>query len=362
MAFKPGYTYSMAELWMHPIYKNYYAMWRENGRTRRKALCAAGTTRATRDRRIAARLLNHFNRALIAGKIIPMSECVRRSFFLFCDEFQAHIESKCAPATCNLYEVALAKAKSSWGDIPLNHITVRHIDQFLSDLVRGGLAVPTANKNYRHVKAALNQAYKWEYLPKPIRFPAPLKERKKIRYLTVEDMQELIKCISDQEFADFCLFSAYTGLRSGEILRLKWSDIDNPQGYMRISELQKNGIESRIPINTHARAILDRQTKSSGKVFRFRCLTWVSQKFKEAAKKAGLENARFHDLRHTFGSHLAMAGAGIKAIQRLMRHEAIASTMVYVEVSPQHLEETSELLNYGPMPMVGKQKQKRKKT
>lgn len=352
MGLKPGYTYSMAELWIHPKYGTCYAQWQVNGKTRRKALCVAGSNRATKDKRIANRLLNNFNRDLIAGKITPISEGIRRSFYAFCDEFLDHISSKCSGETCTLYEVALGKAKSCWGDIPITHITPRHIDSLMTDMVRAGLSVPTINKNYRHVKAALRQAYEWEYLKAPIRFPKPLKEQKKTRYLSVEDLRSLIENIPDREFADFCMFSAYTGLRSGEIMRLKWSDIDNPEGFVRVSSEQKNRIEARIPINTHARAILERYKQQSGKVFRFQTLTWISQKFKKAARKAGLESARFHDLRHTFGSHLAMGGVDLKAIQELMRHESIASTLVYAKVSPEYLKKTSERLNYGPMPVA----------
>jgi hypothetical protein len=55
-----------------------------------------------------------------------------------------------------LYEEALVKAKACWGDIPMSAITSRHIDALIADMVRAGLKPATVNKNFRHVRTALN--------------------------------------------------------------------------------------------------------------------------------------------------------------------------------------------------------------
>ena len=349
MISKISYKQNMATLWHRPSNGVYYAVWEENGKTRRLSL-------RTTDEIKAQRHYRNFERNLMAGKVKPIAEGSRKLFFDFCTEYLEHIEATIAPATYDLYSIALEKAKAVWGDIPLNHITARHIDKLIEDMSRAGLKPPTINKNIRGIKAALKKAYAWEYIKTPIReFPKQLKEEKTLRYLSIEQLGSLISAIeNDQEFADFCLFSAYTALRSGEIIRLQWADVDTPEGFLRISSRQKNKQDSRIPINAHARAILERRglsKKKIGKVFRFGCLTWVSQKCKAACIKAGLPGARFHDLRHTFASHLAMSGENLKTIQDLMRHESIASTMIYAKVSPEHLRKASESVNYGPMPL-----------
>ena len=127
--------------------------------------------------RSAKRLFNSFQRDLIAGKITPISRGIRKTFFPFVDEFLEYIETTTEKSTYILYDVALKKAKDSWRDIPLSHITTRHIDSLIANMVRFELKTPTVNKNYRHVKAALNKAYEWEYLKHPIRFSKPLKEK-----------------------------------------------------------------------------------------------------------------------------------------------------------------------------------------
>jgi integrase len=340
-----SYKQRMATMWKRPN-GVYYASWEEGGETRRKSL-------STTDKRIAATKFNHFQRQLISGKVKPISEGNITSLKDYIDEYLEHVEATCSHSTYVQYDVALRKAKTSWGDIPINHIGQRHIDTLIADMAREGLKVPTINKVLRHVKASLMKAYRWDYIKSPVRFPKMLREEKQLRFLSSDQLRAIIGKITDQEFSDFCLFSAYTGMRSGEILRLLWSDIDNPEGFIRVSPKQKNKHETRIPINAATRTIIKKCKERAGKkVFRFECLTWMSQKYKEAAVLAGIVETRFHDLRHTFASHLAMAGEDLKSIQDLMRHESIASTMVYAKVSPEHLRKASEAVNYGPMPVT----------
>lgn len=334
------------KLWRRSTTSIFYVVWMENGVQRKKSL-------GTKDKIVAKRLFNQFHQALIAGKIKPIFQGNQIKFYAYCDEFLNYIDTTKTHSTFVLYRVALEKAKKSWGDISLNHLTQRHFDSFISDLVKSGLSSPTVNKNARHVKAALNKAYQWEYLKKPIRFSKQLKEESELRYLTGEQLASFLAVIDDPEFADFCLFAALTGLRSGEIIRLTWSDIDNPAGFMRISPKQKNKTEYRIPINSDAREILNRYLRQLGPVFRFKCLTWISQKFKKYAMAAGLGGHRFHDLRHAFGTQMVKAGVDIITLQKLMRHKSINSTLVYSKVLPEHLIEASNKIDYG-LPKIKK--------
>ena len=348
-----NYKQRMATLWQRPSNRMFYARWEEYGKSRKVSL-------RTRDEAKANARFRDFERRLMAGKIKPLEEGVKKLFFDFVSEFLEHVEATTSTDTYRLYDDALKKAKLTIGNIPINHINARHIDKCITDMSRERLKPPTINKNLRHIKSALNKAYAWEYRTAPIRnFPKMLQEEKELRFLTVEQIRALIGAItSDREFSDMCLFSAYTGLRSGELIRLTWCDVDHPEGFLRVTAKQKNRKESSIPINKNARVILERrshglsESDKVGKVFRFGCLTWISQKSKAACVKAGIPDTRFHDLRHTFASHLAMAGTNIKTIQELMRHKSIQSTMIYANVSPEHLREASEKLNYGPMPVA----------
>jgi integrase len=94
--------------------------------------------------------------------------------------------------------------------------------------------------------------------------------------------------------------------------------------------------------------------KAHPTLFRFNTVSWISQKFRKYADKVGLEHRRFHDLRHTYGSHMAIKGKNPLTIKELMRHKSLASTMIYAKLSPEHLKEASEDLDYGPMPVAQK--------
>lgn len=355
---KCKYRVRMADpyIWKHPEYMTYYAIWQdEENRTRREAL-------GTKDGRIANRLFRNWKRNFYAGKIKPISSGLSQTFSRFVDEFLGHFDSQPdkEDSTYTLYEVALKKARECWGDIPLKKISERHLDNLLADMGSAGLAIPTINKNYRHVKAALRKAIRWGYMDPLREWPKPVKEKQRIRYLTLPELRRLMKEIDDPEFSDFCMLSAYTGLRSGEILRLTWDDINNPEGFIRIVSEQKNKDEDRIPINPNATAILDR-CKACGnrpRLFRFKTVHWISQKFKKYAVEAGLADRRFHDLRHTYGSHSIMSGeVDIYTLQALMRHRSLESTKVYAKLAPEHLKRAGSKLSYGPMP-VGERKKK----
>jgi site-specific recombinase XerD len=66
--------------------------------------------------------------------------------------------------------------------------------------------------------------------------------------------------------------------------------------------------------------------------------------FQNALKRAGIKNFKFHDLRHTFASQLALCGIDIRTIQELLGHKDIRLTMRYSHLSPGHLQEAVNIL------------------
>ena len=121
------------------------------------------------------------------------------------------------------------------------------------------------------------------------KFPKPLPLEEQLRYLEKDDLNAILQNIKDLELQDFCLFSALTGLRISEILRLTWKDVDNPEGFLKISAKQKNRKEYRIPINKQTRELLARyKSRKVGRLFRFRSRHHPSKKFKEAARRQAL--------------------------------------------------------------------------
>jgi len=74
-------------------------------------------------------------------------------------------------------------------------------------------------------------------------------------------------------------------------------------------------------------------------------ITDVKHSFTSACRKAGIADFRFHDLRHTYASHLAMRGMHIRALQELLGHKTLAMTQRYSHLAPEQLQNTVKLLD-----------------
>jgi integrase len=129
-------------------------------------------------------------------------------------------------------------------------------------------------------------------------------------------------------------------MRRGEILGLKWEDIDFRNGVITLLDT-KNGEKREVPMNDTLIETLRsiRRHPSSPYVFcdqegkRF-CRARGS--FNTALRRAGIENFRFHDLRHTLGSNLVMQGVELNTVREILGHKSIDMTLRYAHLSPAH--------------------------
>ncbi len=88
MPTKLNYNINMAHLWKNESRGGgYYAIWQDGKKRRKRALCMPGEKRATKDPKLAKKLLTKFNRELMAGKVVAITSGVKVTFFPFCDEF-----------------------------------------------------------------------------------------------------------------------------------------------------------------------------------------------------------------------------------------------------------------------------------
>jgi len=187
------------------------------------------------------------------------------------------------------------------------------------------------------------------------------------RWLNQEEEARLLAA-APEYLRPALLVDIHTGLRRGELLNLRWDDIEFAAQSMRVRE-SKSGKGRHVPMDSvvvktlaalsaarreRLRSRVVRQTEANGYVFSaphggFMCN--LNRNWYPTLKRAGLEGLHFHDLRHTFGSRLAMAGAPIFTIQKLMGHKVLAMTMRYAHLTPGHLRAAVELLaGPGPKP------------
>jgi integrase len=157
----------------------------------------------------------------------------------------------------------------------------------------------------------------------------------------------------DHQDAELVRVASYAGLRLGELLALRWRDVDFAGHALTIERAMSAGVETstksgkirRVPLADQAAAALGRLsrrehfTMPEDLVFvneLGRTLdSWaLRSRFKRARDGAKLRPLRFHDLRHTYGSLLAAAGVDLVTIQAAMGHSALATTSIYLHARP----------------------------
>jgi integrase len=179
------------------------------------------------------------------------------------------------------------------------------------------------------------------------------------RFLDETELEALLAAVRDDEKGptERCLFltAAMTGLRQGELLGLRWRDVDWSAARIRVRQsyvrgefgTPKSRRSSRsVPLADRVAGELERHFKRSpfqadeDLVFchpgtgtpldRSRLL----KRFKAAAKRASIREVRFHDLRHTFGTRMAAAGVVLRTLQEWMGHRDFKTTLIYADYQP----------------------------
>ncbi len=189
---------------------------------------------------------------------------------------------------------------------------------------------------------------------------------KRLRFLSKEEIDKLLpECPNHLRRIVEC--AIHSGIRRGEILSLKWSQIRNGLIYLQNT---KTNEARQVPINDDVAALLKKIRKelNGEHVFTYRksedklkglepvrkrkgpapvpeMVNNVKSAFKTACKHAGIENFKFHDLRHTFASHFVMRGGSIKELQEILGHKTMTMTLRYAHLSQEHKKKAVNLLN-----------------
>ena len=169
------------------------------------------------------------------------------------------------------------------------------------------------------------------------------------RYLTEDEIPKLLgECKTTKHLHHIVVCALNTGMRRGEILNLKWNQVRNGFIYL---EKTKTKTRREIPVNDEFAQVLKEIRKEQGLtseyVFTYarRTIGKVDRAFHGALRRAGIENFTFHDLRHTFASHLIMRGASLKEVQELLGHKTVTMTLRYAHLAEENKKKAVGLLN-----------------
>lgn len=205
----------------------------------------------------------------------------------------------------------------------------------------------TANRILALIRSILRKAMlDWEWLDKVPRIRLYKEAKRRVRWLTSEQVATLLKELAPHQ-RDMVLFALATGLRQGNVLKLEWSQVDMVRHVCWIHADQAKARKAiHVPLNSVALAVLTQQDgKHPQRVFTFRGnpVAWANTKsWQNALKRAGIEDFRWHDLRHTWASWLAQLGTPLNVLQELGGWESESMVRRYAHLAPAQLIEHSE--------------------
>jgi integrase len=239
-----------------------------------------------------------------------------------------------------------------FGSRRIEKITAEQIENWRDELVeQHGVSRRSANKALIVLGAILERGRKHGLMINVARDVPKLRERydpNQYDFFSPEEVEELIAAAaSDQDGAIFRV-AAFTGLRMGELIALRWSDVDfdreslHVYGSYSVGTLTapKSGLARTVPmaeqvlttLKSHKRRLTDTARDDllfPGERGEYLDGSALRRRYKKALEKAKLRKLRFHDLRHTFGS-IAINEATIIQVQAWMGHADVQTTMKYM--------------------------------
>jgi integrase len=244
--------------------------------------------------------------------------------------------------------VLLGWWKAKLGDYTLATITAPILSKYRDELqTKEGAAPGTVNRYLSALSKAFSNAVReWHWIQEnPLtRVSKKAEPMGRVRYLSDEERARLLEACRASERKELyliVLFGLTTGMRRGELLGLRWQDIDLER---RVAVLHntKNGDRRSVPIVPEVAELL----REHGKVRRLdnerifpgegKGPLWFDAEWYAALKTAQVKDFRFHDLRHTAASYLAMSGATVPELAAVLGHRTLQMVKRYAHLSDQH--------------------------
>lgn len=326
---KNGKRYRLDECW----WIDYYV----NGKRRFE--------RISPSKRMAQDRLGKVKAELREGKFFDKKKLPPRIRF---DEFaKVYLENHCNVSKRHHERIAICikHLSAEFSGKYLSEFTPWLVDKYKMERLKK-VKPGTVYQEIACLKSMFNRAVEWgKLLENPIIGVKNLRiKNERLRYLTKDEIDRLLNaCRSLDPRAEhlypIVLIALHTGMRKGEILHLKWSNVDLEQRQIILTDT-KNKETRVIPLTRTLAEMLkgmkrDADTyvfpNENGKPFRD-----VKRSFHTALRRAGITDFRFHDLRHTAASHMVMAGVDIFAVQEILGHKSIEMTRRYSHLSPRH--------------------------
>jgi len=313
---------------------DYYA----NGKRKREKI---GTSKA-----LAETVLKKRKVEIAEGKFLDIKKEQKIKFEEFSKEYlELHSKLKKSYDTdCKI----VGSLKKFFSGKYLYEITSLDVEKFKSARAKE-VSPATVNRALAVLKSMFNKAMLWDKAERnPFKGVKLFKENnQRLRFLEREEINKLIGNAS-AHLKPILIVALNTGMRKGEILNLKWHDIDIKRNIIHLYDT-KNGEKREIPMNEITQKTIIGVLKHPDSQYIF-CNNDgepygdIKKSFFTVVKKAGIIDFHFHDLRHTFASQLVMSGVDLNTVRELLGHKSLEMTLRYSHLSPDHKKRAVDIL------------------
>ncbi|MGO9320959.1 MAG: tyrosine-type recombinase/integrase [Solirubrobacteraceae bacterium] len=256
----------------------------------------------------------------------------------------------------------LGRVMGALGDRPAAGVTTHDVEALLASVAASGVSPRTVNKYRDVIRAVYGHGIKKKMLASTENPAAGADKREApkpgpLAYYSVEEVEALARAMETgsegAQDAEAVRVSAYAGLRLGELLALRWRDVDFAGSRLTVGRALSAGVETspksrrvrQVPMPDQAAAALDRLSRREnftgpgervfcGPLGRTLDASALRRRYRKAQATAELAPLRWHDLRHSYGSLLAAAGVDLVKIKSAMGHSNIATTERYLHARP----------------------------
>ena len=306
-------------------------------------------TRRVSNKKIAERVLSLRMTQVLENRYFPPNRQLGRMPFKDFAQMYLEREGPLLKSIRTERNRVLAWARE-FGSRPLGQITRAEMETWRRKKMTT-CRPATINRDLSRLRRMFSLAVEWELLEESpmagIRF---LRENNaRTRYLSLQDCQRLIASCIAPHIRAIVTVALHSGMRLGEILNLRWCDLDFASGFILVRD-SKNGESRHVPMDATLFALFRAYPHRLGTDLVFSSpaggrIVDVRTGFQNACKRAELTDLHFHDLRHTFASQFVMAGGDLYILKEILGHKSPAMAARYAHVSPTYLIKSIDRMN-----------------
>jgi integrase len=267
------------------------------------------------------------------------------------------------------------------GRVPIQKLTPQHVQAFYTRKQQEGLSAKSVNNIHGMLHKALDQAVRWGLVPRNVcdAVSLPKQIRREIQPLTEKQARQLLVAARGHSLEGLLTLAVTTGMREGELLALKWQDINfdtrslhirHSMGYIpgkgylefepktskgrrkvvlppfvcqALKQHHKRQLEARLKVGSRWQ---DRDLVFCNRYGGYLDPAHLRQRFDKLLREASLPDVRFHDLRHSAATILLSMGVPAKVVQEILGHSQISMTMdIYSHVLPDMQQQAMDKMN-----------------